>query len=251
MKKLSALFFAITILQSTFLLAQNGAHVKMKIYSEGKATINGSLDLYFSEIGSRSEMKMKVPQMPGGEINIITIAKKEDESKVYLINEATKSYSEQLTTNKEDNNSYTVKVVGQEVVNGYSCMHSIVKDEDGTTEIWTSKDFADFEYYQKILNSNPKTGSQKREVALKKAGVDGFPVKTIANKHNENITIELVNYEKKAIPASLFSIPEGYTKSTNSMVPGTMNPNDIKNMSPEERAKFIEQMQKQYGGKSN
>lgn len=249
MKKLSILVLATFILQN-FLFAQNGGHVKMKIYSEGKTAVNGSLNLYFSEIGHRTEMNMKVPQMPGSEINMVSITKKEDESKVYLIYEATKSYSEETVTNQDDNN-YSVKVVGKEVVNGYKCTHSIVKDDDGTTEMWTTKDFEGYEYYQKILNSNAKTGSQKREEALKKAEADGFPVKVTSNKGKQNVIMELVSYEKKSLPASMFSIPDGYKKTENTMIPGMINPNDIKNMSPEDRAKFMEQMMKQYGGKSN
>ena len=52
--------------------------------------------------------------------------------------------------------------------------------------------------------------------ALKENGLEGFPIRWIfRSQKNKEIssTMELVSFEKKSLPASLFEIPADYTKS--------------------------------------
>ncbi len=83
-------------------------------------------------------------------------------------------------------------------------------------------------------------------------GIEGFPVKMLMNRRGRAqegfMEMNLVKAEKIDIPESRFSL-DGYTRREGSpFMPGGMDPEKMKNMSPEERMKFIQEMQKQMGG---
>lgn len=61
--------------------------------------------------------------------------------------------------------------------------------------------------------------------------------------------MNLVKAEKMDIPESRFSL-DGFTKRDGSpfMPPGGMDPEKLKNMSPEERMKFFQEMQEKMRG---
>jgi hypothetical protein len=139
-------------------------------------------------------------------------------------------------------------------VNGYKCVHALVTEGKETHEVWNTKDIAEFDKYQKAFASNKNMSSSKRDKALKDAGCDGLPVKMVhkGNEREGEVTIELVKLEKKSFSKSDFEIPEGYTKNESGTNPaggpaGVKSQQEIMNMSPEERAKYIEGLKKQYG----
>lgn len=228
------------------LFAQESGYVEMKMSSTMGAT--GNIRAYFSPHGQRNEFDMNSPQMPGG-MHYVAIFKKENLNTMIRLNDADKTYTETDMSNKQnDNNTYTVKKIGEETVGGYKCVHSQVTDSRAeNSDVWTSKEVPYYEQYSKMSQSNPRMGSSSsRDKAMKDAGVDGFPVKTISKSRDGEFTIELVKMEKKDFPAAMFEIPAGYTKSQGS----TMTPVDMQRMTPEERTKYIqEMMQKKPGGK--
>lgn len=249
MKKTTLLLAAIAIAALTS-NAQDGGYVEMKMTSTRGAT--GNMKAYFSEVGQRSEFDMNVPQMQGGGMHYVSISTKDKPNIVVTLNDQNKTYTEKdMTNNKSaDNETYTVKKVGEETMNNYKCIHSIVTDshKNETTDMWTSKEVMYYEQYNKMSASNPRMGSSSREKAMKDAGVDGFPVKMVTKNKEGDFTIELVKMEKRNNEKSLFEIPAGYTKSEAANQNSMMNPADISKMSPEERMKYIEEMKKKYGG---
>jgi hypothetical protein len=238
--------------------AQNGASFEYKITST--KGMNGTSLMKYSEYGTMSTMNMNAPQMPGGGMTMTTLSKKDNPDVFYMLNDKSKTYTENKrgggSATHEDNSTYTVKKIGNETINGYKCVHATVTSDKGsTTEVWNTKDFADYNKYSEALNSNSKMGSSKREIALKDAGCEGFPVKMIQKDKKEEgeMVMELQKMEKKTFSKSDFEIPSGYTKSGGAGaspaggIPGMKTQEEIMKMTPDERAKYAEEMKKLYG----
>jgi hypothetical protein len=239
---------------NSILISQNGASVDYKITSSKGA--NGEVKVKFSEFGSISEFNMVIPQMPGGGMFIKSLTKKSTPGITYMINDKNKIYSQTNPTDpsNQDTKTYVVKKLGEETINGYKCMHALVTEGTETHEVWNTKDIADYAKYSEAFRANKKIGSQKREDALRNAGCDGLPVKTLhkGNEREGDMTMELVKLEKKTFNKSEFEIPDGYTMTaaSNTMTGGdSKSPDELKKMTPEERAKYIEEMKKKYGAK--
>ncbi len=251
----------IPVLAITTLLtnAQNGAYFEYKI-SSAKG-MNGTSKMKYSEYGTMSTITMSSPKMPGGGMTMTTLSKKDTPDVFYMLNDNSKTYTENKRnagagTTHEDNNTYTVKKVGNETINGYKCVHATVTSDKGSTmEVWNTKDIPEYGKYAEAMNSNSKMGSSKREKALKDAGCEGFPVKMIQKEKNDEgeMTMELQKMEKKTYSKSDFEIPAGYSKSGGAGaspatgVPGMKSQEELMKMTPEERTKYIEEMKKMYG----
>lgn len=242
--------FLSALLLSSVSLSQNGAYIEYKINSSKGA--NGSMKVNFSEFGSVSEFNMAAAQMPGG-MSMKSLHKKSTPNVSYMINDKTKTYSETAykeSAANEDTKTYTVKKLGVETVGGYKCIHAVVTEDNETHEVWNTKDVAEYANYMETFKTNKKISSQKREDALKAAGCDGFLVKAIhkGNAQEGDVSMELVKLEKKSFSKSDFEIPSGYTKgSTSNTVSGIKSQQELMNMSPEERQKYIEELKKAYG----
>ncbi|MGZ4060910.1 MAG: DUF4412 domain-containing protein, partial [Bacteroidia bacterium] len=176
-----------------------------------------------------------------------TVYSLDDKNKTYNVTEA-KNETNPATSNSAD---YTVKIVGKEKVGNYNCTHAIVTKGTQANEYWTTTEIPEYEKYVKARSGNKFTGSSGEYDALVKNGAGGFMVKTLTkDQRGGTFTMELVKLEKKDLAASMFEIPADYKEmtSTPTGVPGMPNidVNKIQNMTPEERAKYIEDMKKQY-----
>lgn len=233
--------------------SQNGSHVEFKMTSSKGG--NGTMHTYYSEYGSITEFNMVVPQMPGGGFSNKALIKKSNPDVTYMINDKDKTYSERKKSEsapKEDTRNYTVKKLGEETVNGYKCVHALVTSDKDSYEVWNSKSIPDYDKYAEAVKSNERVSNSKREQALKDAGCDGFMVKMVhkGNEREGDMTMELVKMEKKNFSKNDFEIPTGYTKTEASSAgpaAGMKSQQEIMNMSPEERAKYVEEMKKKYG----
>jgi hypothetical protein len=243
----------IAVATAITLNAQGGAHFQFKITSD--KGMSGTMDVKHGEAGSLSEMNMASPKMPGGAMIIKSLSKKSTPDVSYIIDDKNKTYREQKksTHQNHEEKDVTVKKVGDETVNGYKCAHAIITEGNGTSEVWNSKDFGDYEKYMSAMDDKQMAFGAKRQKALKDAGCDGFPVKMIRKGEKDGgMTMELVKYEKKSFSASEFEIPAGYTKTEATANPysgamGIKSQEEIMKMTPEERAKYIEEMKKKYG----
>jgi hypothetical protein len=245
------LSFLSLLLCSSVLPAQNGASIEYKISSSRGA--NGTMKVNFSEFGSVSEFNMAAAQMPGA-MSVKSLHKRSNPDVSYTINDKNKTYSENPYKENqaaEDTKKYTVKKLGEETVNGYKCVHAIVTEDSETHEVWNTKDIAAYASYMETFKSNKQISSQKREAALKAAGCDGLMVKAIhkGNEREGDVTIQLVNLEKKNFSQSDFEIPAGYTKQSSAAntISGIKSQEEIMKMSPEERQRYMEELKKAYG----
>lgn len=230
-----------------------GSYIEYSITSE-KNPSPGNMKMYYQDGNSRSEIKMAMPAAAGGvEMSFVMISLKEAPLKSYLLNTKSKTYTEseikESKTEEAEAIQYEITVVGKEKVNGYNCIHSIVKRKNTTSqqEMWTTTEIKDFEKYKSINNQYTNKGMYK---ALRDKGAEGFPVRMKTMERSTNMIIDLIKAESRENPASLFSL-DGYTKST-APAGGMMSPEQMKemrekiqNMTPEERQKYMDEMKKQ------
>ncbi|MCW8816031.1 MAG: DUF4412 domain-containing protein, partial [Chlorobium sp.] len=113
-----------------------------------------------------------------------------------------------------EQDDFTVKKLGTETLHGYKCSHVLITDGQGETEMWLTKDLlsaADFARLQTGKNKSAAAFDRR----LKKAGLDGFPLKTLDRK--SNTSMEFVKIERKSLDKSLFEVPAGYTKKESAL----------------------------------
>jgi hypothetical protein len=265
MKKTVLAILSGAVLAAAPAFAQFEGELSMKLtMREG----SGTGKAYVSKAGARSELDIQTSRMP---FKMTTLMKTATPNLMYMINDQQKSYAEiDLAKMKEQvakyrgktNETWSVKKLGKETVNGYSCEHVLLtRSEDAKTEqeLWTSRDVAGLSYESmRGLFRRGNQGDEGMMKALRDAGVDGFVVKMITREKGSPTpvaTMELTKVEKKSLPASLFEVPAGYTKQEGMMgAASVMAPpgagdemrKAMENMTPEQR-KQIEEMMKRQG----
>ena len=193
-------------------------------------------------------------------LTMTMVARKADPGKVYMLNDQNKTYSvidakkaagEHGKTPKE---SFTIQKLGTATVAGLSCQNVLLTSSKGTEiEVCVAKDLAaPSEWLTAMNRRQPEGGSWLS--ALKDQGIEGFPVRWVIRKKGSTqplTTMEMTRFEKKALPASLFEIPAGYTETQFAM--RGLTPEQEKalssmreNMTPEQR-KAYEDAMKRYG----
>lgn len=237
------------LLLLSFQSFSTGAYIEFSIKGEENVAV-GTMKGYYQDGNARTEMRMSMPQMPGGEMAFISIVQKANPTKAYILDEKKKTYTEsdfgKNSTSRSDSAKYEVTVLGAEKVNGYASTHVKVKINNSKSEqeFWLSTDIKDFEAYQGMDNKYTSTGLYK---ALKAKGVNGYPVRIKTSEQGHGMQMDLVKIEQKTNSAALFSL-DGYTKSESSGMPPNMQEmkEKLQNMTPEERQKFMQEMQQQY-----
>lgn len=229
-----------------------GAYVEYKITSDNN--MNGTMKMLYNNGNSRVEMEMVMPaSMGGAPINMTSLILKDEPKRVYMLNEEKKTYTTfdmKGTGSYDDADNYEITVVGKEKVNNYNATHIIVKekDRDRQQELWVSTEVPGYGMYTKIQNKYTHAGMYK---AMEAKGVKGYAVRVKAKDENNrfSLTMDLIKAETKAQPDNLFTLA-GYTKAEGTASsPGGAARQEmmerLKNMTPEERQKFIEEMRKQ------
>ena len=274
-KRISPALFALLV-SAAPALAQFEGVLEMKMTMAAKDAEGGSggtMNVAVAKAGTRSEMSMKMGQM---EMKMVMLQKNDTPDLIYQINDGSKTYTEidlakmrAMAPPQAASPQYTVQTLGQETILGYKTQHVLVKEKAGdastgmSTELWTAKDLLDYETFSKLQARRGKAAGQEALVkALKDAGADGLPLKSIATTPDgAKVTMEVVKVDKKSLPASTFEIPAGYTKSEAGMMGSLSGPGAddakkkmaeaqekmqeaLKNMTPEQR-EMVEKMMKQ------
>jgi hypothetical protein len=232
----------------------------------GQAGGAGTMNVAVGRAGIRSEVSMRTGAV---EMKMVMLQKNDTPDVLYQINDGSKTYTEinlagltDLTGPQANAVKYSVQTLGQETMLGYKTRHVLVKEivpgggTGASTELWSAKDLLDYETFSKLQARRGKAAGQEALVkALKDAGADGLPLKSIATMPDgARITMEVVKVDKQPLPASTFQLPAGYTKS-DAMPKGTLpSPTTaeaqqkmqeaMKKLSPEQRA-LVEKMLKQ------
>ena len=175
--------------------------------------------LYIAKEGVRTESSSHMKNMPS-DIQMVIISHSETPNLVYLINTSQKSYSvidtdaikKEIAGAKHSDgyNNANIENLGKETVNGYNCTHVRITNGETVMEMWVSKEILDYFTYARMQSASDKNMPELAK-RMKAAGLDGFPVK-IWHKQ-ANIITELTKVDKHGLDASLFKVPDGYTKT--------------------------------------
>lgn len=218
----------------------------------GAEGIAGTMKVFSQNGSSRTEIYFTTKHvkqlMPKG-MSMLVFEK--EPNKVFLLNTATKTYSELTSNNDEwkdyDQKNYEITVIGKEKVNNYNATHVRVEVK-GTSvkqEMWLSKEVVGYLDFNKVKTKY--TGKHNLQKALLEKGVEGFPVRIAVKENGADMQLDLVQNERKDLPETLFSL-SGYQKG--SMIPGLPAELDVdklqnfQNLSPEEQKKLMEEMLK-------
>ncbi|MFN8288578.1 MAG: DUF4412 domain-containing protein [Chitinophagales bacterium] len=250
MKKYKITALSILMMFGLGVFAQ-GYYMEMKM--SGNDGEMGTMKIYSQDGNSRSEMQMSSAKVPAGFGAMAILSLKSEPSKIYMLNEKEKTYSEMDVSNKEeyrdgDKSEYEVTVIGKEKVNGYNCTHVKIKQKGSKHDMdwWTTTEMANYAEFSKVKSQY--TGKSNLYSALEAKGAVGFPVRIKTEDHGQMVQIDLITAEKRNNPSTMFSL-SGYKKSEGPAMPGAgmgIDYSKIQQMTPEERQKWIEQMKNQY-----
>ena len=236
--------------------------MKMTMTDEsGASQGGGNIQVSVGKPGFRSDLNMQMPQMS---MKMVMLFKESNPDVMYQINDEAKSYTEipmpkGSDTKAADADKYTIKKLGEEKILGYKTQHVLAIHNTGTNELWLAKDFLDYNMFKRLQGR--QAGQAGLEKALKDAGVEGMPLKSVmSGPMGGKMVMEVVKADKKSLPASTFEIPAGYTKSEGGLMnalSGASGPQvdaakkqmqeAMKNMTPEQR-KQLEEIMKRRGG---
>lgn len=224
-----------------------GQYLEYKIHLQNK--YSGVVKTWYQDGHSRSEIN--IPGVPMGMGNMVAITLRQKPEVVYVLNEQEKTYMEMSGTaiNEEadEKEILEVKMVGNEKANGYQATHIVVKRKGQKFEehLWVSKELKGYQEFKKMRGKY--LTDDKVMKAYEAKGIEGFPVKMMVETEEGTVSMDLLKAEELAVPASKFSL-SGYEKSAAlPMMPGGMDLEKLKNMSPEDRQRMVEQLMKQYG----
>lgn len=192
---------------------------------KSQAPLSDTSSSFFTSNGNgRSEMRIP---MPGASVNKMIVightgqpkysVSLYPDSKTYSLNVIDTSL---INSNRQ---SYKVTKMGNEMVNGYNCIHSKLVSTFGsgmfksssTTDVWTSNDVPGYDLFKKLANMGNVTPTMMK--ALQQAGADGMFVKMKIESKDYSMTMTLFKAERKPFPATLFEIPAGYNQSKYNM----------------------------------
>ncbi len=277
-KRISPVLFALLLAASPAFGEFEGI-LDMKMTTAGQGGEfggGGTMRAAVAKAGARCEINMEMGAMT---MKMVVLQKTATPDTLYHIDDANRTYSEmdlaklrEMAGQSQNARKYTVEKLGQENILGYKTQHVRVKEQKPgngkgeTMEVWTAKDLLDYATFSKWQGRPGKGGGQEALIkALKDAGADGLPLKSIATTpEGTKVTMEVVKVDKKTLPASTFELPAGYTKSEGGlmgMMGGMSGPQAdeakkqmegakkqmeeaMKNMTPEQR-EMIEKMMKQ------
>jgi hypothetical protein len=258
MKKILTLIFLANFSLSIINTNAQGVYVEYKLSSDkADKSMSGNNKTWHQDGNSRSEMEMNIPGLPAGAMNAVTITRQDRPNTIIKLTPSNKTYSEisyeeYEPQEKKSTEPFEVTVVGKETVNGYSCAHVIAKFKNSgkmRNEWWTSKDVPGFPGFSGMKGTK-YFDDDSFFAKMAEKGADGFPVRMkMSEAGMGGMQMDLVKAEKKNIPSSMFEIPADYTKAAAmdmSNMPKSMQ--DLKNMTPEEQKKMMEDLMKMYGG---
>lgn len=172
----------------------------------------------------------------GGRIVIIQTLSEPDH--IVNIDDARKIYSItdlrefREASPEERRETYTVRKTGSDTVGGYPCEKALVTSSGGTrseicvcSELYPSSAF--------LALQSRRDRSNKLVEALRAEGLDALPIRFVMRTKGSVqplSTMELVRFEKKPVTPSLFEVPKGYTRASDT--PATMAPEQKKTKVP-------------------
>lgn len=260
---------ALLLALSAPVLAQTEGVAEFKATTEveGGKAITSMGKVYVTRGASRMEWEVDTSGFrqekgaPKGEMpptyRMIMIQKVSEPDRIVNLDDRRKTYTiTDLKPLREEKppasqTTYTVKKLGRDSVGGVSCERAVVTSSDGRkAEVCAANEISRSSAWLAMQSRRERSNALLK--ALHDNGLEGFPVSwRIWNKASDlrpATSLELVRFEKKPVPASLFEIPPGYKKasSVSAMTPEQEKAmrESLEKLPPEERKKFEEMMKK-------
>jgi hypothetical protein len=180
--------------------------------------------MYLSKLGARNEIDIHSPTLQSVSAQpyrMTTLQRFSEPNLIYTVNNERKVYS--VVDLKKTNgptksfadDTYTVTRLGSDTIAGYTCEKVRLTSQNQTeTDLCVAKNIAGMEVWIAMME---RTAQIKRGMftAIKRAGVEGLPIKMVVHRKEENLpimTTEVVRVEEKSLAASLFEVPSTYKK---------------------------------------
>lgn len=208
----------------------NGVHYQYLITAttKQKNPIKDTMNAYFTNSGQgRSEINLAgmiaaAAGTKAGGSPLVAISNIAKRNYSVFLDADSKSYSLNIIDTSLINSglqSFQVTKIGNETIDGYNCTHAKLTSNSGkgitkhstTMDIWTSADVPGYITLKNWMSTQNVT--PKMMQALDQAGCGGFMVKMANQTKDLNYSMDLIKAEKDSFPASMFSIPPGYTES--------------------------------------
>jgi hypothetical protein len=210
-------------------------HVKTNVQPMGALTST----IYVRENGDM-RMDNEMPAMGMA----MSVLRRHDKKAVVQLMHAQKQYMEMPDAPPAKGGSghtlddFDVKRLGKEKLIGLEAEHVklIPKKGGPDMELWITKDLA-LGDTMKLMAQDPSFDASLF-ASMKKAGLDGYPIKIMMKQDGHTMTVETTKIEKKKLAADLFDVPKGYAKTTMPAMP---------QMGPEQM-EMIRKMAEQQGG---
>ncbi len=207
---------------------------------------DGTMTMSIAPAGVRMEIKANVMDSPVGFVSLI---KASDPDTVYQINDVNKAYvktdlkaSRERRKAKDEAGAFTLKRLGRETMLGRSTEHVLVTGKDNAQELWIDTSLKPPASMTNAFESSEMGLFGK----LRAEGLEGFPLKVLSKSKNGEAEglWEATRIEPKRLPSSLFEIPAGYTQGHGfgAMMTPEMREKMLKNLTPEQRRKAEEMM---------
>ncbi len=187
----------------------------------GTATIT----YLFGQNTQRMDMVMQMDKIPD-QLKTTVITKAAQPDIACIINHQARNYSiVNLRTAAENamlldfDSNYTLARAGKETIKGYNCEHIILTSTTEKLELWVTRSLGDFSTFRILQTQNPRLSNTKLSQTLSAAGIEGFPVKIVQHNEYGPYIMELIRISEKAVSPSLFMIPAGYKKITDTQKP--------------------------------
>jgi hypothetical protein len=234
--------------------------------SEGIAEFKGSTSIpsgqsipshsrvSFSGTSARVDVDVDMSAVAGSSGSLVAfkmtiIQKASEPDRMYMLNEAQKTYSVTRVDKASDNPSqetFTVKKGGSDRVAGLSCQKATVTSSSGSeSELCITKQLVASTAWLTAMNR--RTGGSGLWKALQDNGLEGFPIRIATRNAGGSVSqLELVSFQKTAVPSSAFQIPAGYKEAANAGGGASADQrnearrNAIAKMTPEQRKQLAD-----------
>ncbi len=238
------IFFLTLFLNSYLGWAQPGQYLEYTMSMAGNDNgyqISGTISMYNQDGNNRTESNFNLPGMDGFKQAHLTLKSNPDVI-ITLIDSEKKYIETPISKSEKGAKVEIISVEGNEKVGKYNCTHIKIKQDGMINDMWISKDVPG---YSSIYVRSAYLTTDDLYSALKLKNIDGFPVKmVVSDKEAGNVIMMLTKAEQKTLDINLFVIPKGYTKHSVMTPSGMPDSEKIKNMTEEERQKYIEEMMK-------
>ena len=231
MKPLSLAAIALLALCAPcFAQTEGVAEFKGSTVAGGK-TIASSGKVYLAKNAYRMEWEIDAKEGAApASGRMVIIQKLSDPDHIVNIDDARKMYS--ITDLKEfreaspqeRRETYTARKTGRDTVGGYPCEKALVTSSGGTrSEICVCPELYPSSAFLALQSRRDRSNNLVK--ALRANGLDAFPIRFVMRTRGSTqplSTMELVRFEKKPVAPSLFEVPKGYTRASDT--PAAMAP---------------------------